>query len=415
MILKDVEIKPREIPEHTYLLIKCLGEEYAKDFIEKGAMRFGHPSEWCKPDGTSRYDSMEGVYASQRGCDPSLDTFLKSLRNNPVVKQKKGFTFYKSEEVLSLRAYCLYGVNSNNMPIQKVRSQDHQYHQAGTVSKKYFHELYPKVTKDNIDRLPPKDKPAVLFIRPDLFVAYVKTKLMEKGIKEEEIWISPVSYEDYFKKPCILGSAPEELFSKRASYSDQNEVRIVIDTRRKEVRDLFDKNGVIELGKVDESIVTLQEFYFDDMTLEIRGKKLLHSLPKPIHYKFDEMGDGDFINVLKQSFADELPGAPMMSIDEIEKQISDILQILKQRDPNVRLDRSSNLLFYKGMVINVGAEGGCKMLSHYIDYVLSSNFDGAGKAVEKFKHFFPMFDMGNYFKAYYDWLARQEKGGCQEQ
>lgn len=412
MILDDVEIKPMEIPKQTYLLIKCLGEEYAKDFIEKGAMRFAHPSEWCKPDKTSRYDSMEGVYASQIGCDSTWDATLKSLRKDVFTNKKKGFTFYKSNEVLSYRAYCLYGVNSNAMTTQVVRSQDHQYHQAGVVSKGYFNKLYPKVTKNNINTLASKDKPAVLFLRPDLFVAFVRTKLMEKGIKEEEIFISPVSYMDYFRKPCILGVAPKELFSKRTSYINQSEVRIVIDTRREEVSNLFDKNGVIKLGKVDESIATLQEFYFDDMSLEIRGKKLQYTLPEPKYYKNDEIGDGDFINVLKQSFADELPGAPMMSIDEIEKQISDILLILKSRDSMVKLDRSTNVLFYKGMVINIGAEGGCKILSHYNDYILSGDFVGAGKAVEKFKHFFPMFNMDNYFKAYYDWLeGGSNRGG----
>lgn len=69
-LLNDVEMVPREIPEHTYLLIKCLGLQYARDFINKGAMRFGLPQEWSKPDGTSRYDPLEGAYASQRGCDP---------------------------------------------------------------------------------------------------------------------------------------------------------------------------------------------------------------------------------------------------------------------------------------------------------------------------------------------------------
>ena len=101
-------------------------------------------------------------------------------------------------------------------------------------------------------------------------------------------------------------------------------------------------------------------------------------------------------------------GAKVILIDDLcqgaEKQISDILLILRQRDPKVRLDRSRNLLFYKGYVINVGAEGGYKMLSHYIDYIFARDFIGAGRAVEKFKHFFPMMNMGNYFKVYEDWL-----------
>ena len=39
---------------------------------------------------------------------------------------------------------------------------------------------------------------------------YVTTKLMEKGVKEDEIIIWPVSYMDYFYKPFIIGSEPED-------------------------------------------------------------------------------------------------------------------------------------------------------------------------------------------------------------
>lgn len=41
------------------------------------------------------------------------------------------------------------------------------------------------------------------------------------------------------------------------------------------------------------------------------------------------------------------------------------------------------------------------MLEHYNNYILSGDIKSAGETVEKFKHFFPMYDMGNYFSAYY--------------
>ena len=331
--LKDVELKPRELPERTYMFLRCLEQEYAKAFIEKGSMKFSHPSDWSKPDSTSRGDVLEGTYASQRGFDPSMDKFLKTLRKNPFTLKKGGFTFYKSREVLSsYRVHCLYGLNSNNVHMQDKRSQDHQYHLGGMVSKEYFRKLFPLVKESEIDSLDPKMRPAVLFIRPDNFVNYVTTKLMEKGVGEEEIIITPVSYIDYYSKPVIIGKDPEELFSKHASFSEQSEIRIIVNTTRKEVRDLFDDNGIIELGQVDESIATLSEFYFKDMVFEIRGNQLLYELAKPIH--IDYLSDDFLISVLFQLLADELPEAPM-SIESIEEEKKMLTPSKRQRPSGI--------------------------------------------------------------------------------
>ena len=288
MILKDIEIIPREIPEHTYWLIRCVELEYAKAFIEHGSMKFTCPSVWCKPDGTSRWDILEGTYASQRVINSDMDKFLKSLRNEVFTIDDHGFTFYKSKEILSYRAHCLYGLNSNNIHLQDVRSQDHRFHQVGKVSKEYFHDLYPDVKEEDINNLDENKRPAVLWIRPNVFIAYVKNKLFERGVREDEILIQPVSYVDYYRKPFIIGHEPEELFSKHINYSYQCEIRIVIDTRRKEVADLFNDIGVIELGEVDESIASISDYYFDDMQFKIGDNKLSYSLPKPQVYVIDD-------------------------------------------------------------------------------------------------------------------------------
>ncbi len=400
-LLKDVEIVPRVIPQHTYLLIKCLGLQFAQDFINRGAMRFGCPQEWSKPDGTSRFDPLEGVYASQRGFDPLWDKFLKKQRRDVTTFKKKGFTFYRSDEITSYRTYCLYGASSNTITMRDKRSQDHQFHQAGVVSKSYFHKLYPKVTKSNIETLSQKDKPAVLFLRPDYFVSFVKAKLMEKGVKEEEIFISPISYSDYFRKPFFIANDPEELFSKRVSFVGQNEVRIVVSTRRKEVRSLFNEDGVIELGAVDRSIVTLNEFYFQDMSLEIRGDKLLYSMPNP--EVFDYVDSVSLIIVMQQALSDELPQAPM-GIDEIKEYVETIIKTLQLRDPNTTYDWRTNILRFEGQFFDLGAKAGYKILEHYNNYLIDKDYRGAGDAIKKFKYFFPKYDMGGYFDAYYDWL-----------
>lgn len=407
MLLKNVEIIPREIPEHTYWLIRCLEYEYAKAFIEKGSMRFAHPSDWCKQDGTSRGDILEGAYASQREFSPDMDNFLKALRKDVFTIKKNGFTFYKSKEILSFRAHCLYGLNSNNMHMRNVRSQDHQFHQAGKVSKEYFRKLFPKVNEEEIKKLEENKRPVVLLIRPDYFVGFIKNKLMERGVWEKEILISPVSYTDYYRKPFIIGNNPEELFRKHIEYQEQSEIRIVIDTRRKEVQELFDQNGVIELGPVNDSIASISDFYFNDMEVEIRGNKIYYSLAKPQEYNIEEIDDLSLIIILQQALSDELPGAPM-TINCIEKEINIILKTLSLRDENVMYDKLTNILYYKRKRLDLGSKAGYKMLEHYNTYILDKDYKGAGETIEKFKYFFPKYDMGNYFSAYYKAMNLQK-------
>lgn len=407
MLFKDVEIIQHKIPERTYWLLRCIELEYAKAFIERGSMKFTNPIDWCKPDGTKRGDILEGIYASQRGDNRELDVFLKSLRNDVFTIDNEGFKFYKSREILSYRAHCLYGLNSSNVHMRDVRSQDHRFHQVGRITKEYFRNLY-KVNKEEIGRLEENKRPAVLLIRPDVFVAFVKNKLVERGIKEEEIIIKPVSYIDYYKKPFIIANDSEELFYKHIDYHEQSEIRIVVDTRRKEVRDLFDEHGVIELGKVDESIATISDFYFDDIQVEIRDNKLLYSLAKPLVYDIDNVDDYSLITVIQQGLSDELPNAPM-TIEQIDKWINGILHVLKKRDPDMKYDSFTNILFYKGKSYDLGVKAGHKLLEHYNIYILDGDIESAGETIDKFKHFFPKYDMGDYFSAYYKAKAEKRK------
>ena len=136
------------------------------------------------------------------------------------------------------------------------------------------------------------------------------------------------------------------------------------------------------------------------MSLEIRGNKLLYSLAKPKHY--DYIDDLSLIIVLQQALSDELPEAPM-SIETIEDTMDKILNLLRQRDSNMIYDKATNLFCFKGKWCDIGVQASYKMRNHYINYILDRDFESAGDVVEKFCHFFPKYDMGNFFKVYYDW------------
>lgn len=387
-----------ELPEKTYMFFKCLEYKYAKAFMERGAMRFAMPSEW-KPDGTSRGDILEGVYASQLGFDSTLDLLIRSLRKDPFSIREGEWLFFKSKEIVSFRTYCMYGINNNDLPIQAFRSQDHRRHNGGRVARDYFHKLYPEIKEDEYDALDPDERPAVIFIRPDLFLRFVKEKLQERGVHADEILISPISYSDYYSEPIRIVNAPDELFSKHISFSEQKEVRIVIDTRREIVKKMFDAHGVIELGPVDESIARISDFYFKDMSVEVRGDQMLYELAKPIEYELVDVGEAH-ISLLYQALSDELPESPM-SIEKIETEIEKCMSVIRGVDANASYSRHNNILYYKGEKIDIGEKAGYKLLEHYNNYILEGDMNGAGETIAKFKHFFPKYEMGDYFNAYY--------------
>lgn len=384
MITTKLEAIPQNRPLHTYLFLKCLNRKYAEDFIREGAMRFANPSEW-KPDGTSRGDALEGVYASMKPFSKECDRFLRGLRKCAKRTKYKGISFYKSEDVMACRAYCMYGLNDNNLHLNENRSQDHLFHQGGLVSKEYFHCLFPQWNKEEYQSLDNDEKPVVVMIRPDVFYDRVKKSLLELGILEKEILFKPVTYFDYFNKPFITKKRLEELFSKHIDYKEQSEIRIVVDTRRKEVNELFNKsNGIIKIGAIDENTASISDFYFDDMIVEIRGNQLLFSLPKP---KVEEISPELLIETIFQALADEMPQAPM-SIEEIEEEISKYSSYLETHF-GAHYDPVSHNIVYGGIVYNYSKKSFLCLISHYYTYLKDNDMDGVQATVEKIHHFFP--------------------------
>ena len=139
------------------------------------------------------------------------------------------------------------------------------------------------------------------------------------------------------------------------------------------------------------------------MSVEIRDNHLLYELPKPEVYELADVGEA-YICLLHQALCDELPGSPM-SIDKIESEIEKCMYVIRDVDPDALYDRKTNILFYKGKMVDLGGMAGYKMLEHYNNYILEGDIDGAGETIAKFKYFFPKYDMGDYFAAYYKAIA----------
>lgn len=239
-----------------------------------------------------------------------------------------------------------------------------------------------------------------------MFIERIRKKLKEIGIKDKEIFISPVCYQDYYRNPFIIYEKPVELFSKDLFYKSQNEIRIVIDTSRNEIRSLLDAtNGIIEIGPIDDSIATLSEFYFDDMVVEERDGKLLYSLARP---EICEIEVSSYLSIMLQTLSDELPTSPLSMID-IESELEKYFDYLKSADENAKYDKSSQIVSFQGQQYLLAEKAIIRMLDHYNTYMIDKDYNGAKDTIDKIHHFFPNYDFEHYFQGYYD----RAKGSCE--
>lgn len=392
-IIENAEVLNKHFKSLIFLV--CIKRKYAKSFIERGTIRFAQPKEW-KPDGTSRGDILEGVFASRLEGDNIPKNYLCKLRTQTKEIKYKSYYFYKSDKICGARAYCVYSLFDTSLAYRNKRSQDHRFHKGGIISKEYFKDLFSEWSRKKYEETEDDDKPMVLIINPENFTKRLLSVLIEKGINQDEIVIQPIQYFDYLKEPFLITPELFELFYKDITYINQHEVRFVINTKRKFVRNFFNNNdGVIDLGPIDESIATLSEFYFDDMHLEIRDNKLLYSLANPIVRDIQPI---DLINFIYQALADELPESPL-SIEEIENKIDNFESKLKGF--NIIYDKTTQRIEFDGKLYDVASTSGYRIIEHYDNYMKDNDLEGAKDSIEKFHHFFPMYDMEYYFEEYY--------------
>ena len=136
----------------------------------------------------------------------------------------------------------------------------------------------------------------------------------------------------------LAEQAPKELFFKQLRFEHQSEVRVVINTQRKEILDEFDKNnGLINIGDLSD-ICSVSDYYFKEMNISLGERSLLFDLPKPIVSKvtFDEA-----ISILLQYLCDEVPESPL-SIDAINDKLKEFSKLF---DESFNCDYTPKQLF----------------------------------------------------------------------
>ena len=322
---------------NTKMLFRCTSQLYAERFIETGNLRFGLPKEWIeeyKRNGAGRGDELEGCYASMPNFNLKAAEFYRSQRDNVEIFQRdqNGIRYFRSKDVLDMRTFCLFGLDSKYFTEMKM-GENKKLYPSYTLTKKYF-EDFGDVNEEEYDHLPPEEKPVVLMIHnPKEFHRRLRNFMREFGVNDNEWIIHPVNYSDKSQHFIVGDDIPAELFSKDISFEYQREIRAVVHTKRYSVIKKFNQcNGIVDIGYMGD-IASIQDYYFRDMEMELRGNnKLIYTLPKPIVTALDDLPERTLMCYVQQAYDNCVPGYDFKNVGEIEEYIAPLLEALEKKE-----------------------------------------------------------------------------------
>lgn len=292
---------PLSDPLKTYCLFRCTEYQYAELLRKQGTIKFNTPAKWIEleqTEGKGRGDSQEGIFAHLSFNDYDSIANCQTLRSNIKGKTEYQMSSLRSDSILQLPCFCLFGLHNtlfSEIMVDKEMIQHYTY----TVRKNYFNDFSNQITKETLHLIPESEKPVLVIITNPLeFINRIKNQLIKLGFSEDEILMFPVKYIDKNCSFIITEKFPGELFYKDNSFSYQNEVRIVINSKNKEaLKKLVSNDYLIHIGNL-EDIISIEDFYFDDMFLEIQDNTLLYALSKEKHHHLSQLPKEELLFIL---------------------------------------------------------------------------------------------------------------------
>lgn len=328
-------VKPRNVFNFnfsTILLFRCTKRKYAESFV-KGKIFFNQPKNWIqieKDGNKGQGDVLEGTFLSAKENDNS--NFIKKLKKDSNLTHfyENGFVYFRRKKIEKLYSICFYGLKDNSFT-QKNIEKDEKAHYISRVENSYFTDFSNNITELDYESIEDNEKPVVMFINnPHKLFERVRDALRKIGLSEDEIIISPVEYID--KKVVSISAIPypKELLLKDNYYSQQSEIRIIINSSNdKFMKYMKDNNNTIDIGNI-EDITEIYDYYFQDLLIEKTGKNsIIFTLPKPMLESFEEMNLERLLNIIVQVSSNTIP--QKMGNDEKEELLTHIKKCIKDK------------------------------------------------------------------------------------
>lgn len=274
----------------TLVLFRCLPGKYAKSFL-KGEIKFGLPLNWINAElekGNKGFgDAREGVFLSTSKEDDS--EFIKMAKKRYDSFEYENMLYFRKDETKKMFTLCLYGVN-DNMFNNEVVDEENVLHNYAIVNKDYFSNFTDIANEIQYLDTDEDERQVVVFIlNPHSFFERIKNFFIKFGVDEKDIIISPVEYIDMNKSFVLQVDYPMELFVKDKYFSNQSEVRIVINNTSNKLEEyMIENNGVINIGDISD-IAMIHLNYYHDLLLEVKNNELIYCLPFPEETELHDM------------------------------------------------------------------------------------------------------------------------------
>ena len=285
----------------THMLFRCTKKKYAEE-LKKGRFRFNQPKSWIEEGEKGNIglgDLLEGVCLSAN-CNDKSD-FILSLKENKEFENfiKDDKIYFRRSQIKNLYCFCLYGLNSN------VFIEDNDY--CSKIDKDYFSAFTDIEKKEDYNRND-ENRDVVVFIRnPHKFFEKIKEFFINLGIEKNDIIISPIQYVNYSKDFICLVPFPKELLLKDNYYSNQCEIRVIINSYDDDlIKYMNDNHNIIDIGDISD-FVDIYDYYFDDMVLKKENNELLFSLPFSEKIDLVDLKLRDLLSIFVQVYNNKLP------------------------------------------------------------------------------------------------------------
>lgn len=219
----------------SWMGLKCTEAKYAKTFVDVGQVKFSTPQSWVdrSKKNIGRGDPYEGMIAAAPNSNMDLVMKLQKKYSHLRIDQFDDWSIFRSERDMLLPCFCFYCISTGLFDCPK---EEGTYELKRHISERYFSDFDDK-------------EPAVVMFPLNDFLLSIKSFLFTLGINEEEIIIQRVQYIDFNKDNYIdLNTVhPYELFIKTRRFAEQEEGRIVINTKDPKVLKVLEEP--IEIGQ----------------------------------------------------------------------------------------------------------------------------------------------------------------------
>jgi hypothetical protein len=317
--------------DQLFWLFRCTENQYANSFCKEGTIKLNAPKYWIdleKEEGKGRGDVLEGVYASFSFLDTDNILYYRNFRNNVSGHTVDNVTYLRSNDVLELPSFCLYGIYDQSFQMRYF-PETQKWAKVTYVTRDYFRDFSKYETRAEIELLSEEKRPVLVIIQsPNKFFERIYNYFEKIGISRNEVLVQPVKYMDKSTPFIVKDIFPSELFLKDKSFQHQSELRIVIKTKNvKALKKLRDTNYIINIGNLTD-ITEVYSYYLDDMLIELDGMTLRYNLPEPIITSFENMSKEQLLSLAigLQNSSNEV-----ISAEEISAALESIDKILKQK------------------------------------------------------------------------------------